>query len=171
MHCSRRNIVLIGMPGAGKSTVGVLLAKALGMPFVDTDLLIQASEGRLLQDIIDSGGIGEFLRVEEKVILSLNVRGHVIATGGSVVYSTGAMEHLRRDGFIIYLDVPLEQVEERIRNITTRGIAMRKGQDLREVYEERAPLYRKYADITVDCSGKDMETVVRIIADEYGRCR
>jgi len=162
--------VLIGMPGAGKSTVGVLLAKALGMPYVDTDLLIQASEGRLLQDIIDSGGIGEFLKVEENVVLSLNVRRYVIATGGSVVYSSGAMEHLRRDGFVIYLRLPLEQVEERIRNITTRGIAMRKGQNLREVYEERTPLYRKYADINVDCSGRDMETIVRIIADEYRRC-
>ncbi len=162
---NRRNIVLIGMPGAGKSTVGVLLAKTLGMPFLDIDLLIQQSEGKLLQDIINNSGIDVFQAIEEKTILGLNTEGHIIATGGSAVYSRKAMEHLKENGTIVYLKSKLYQIEKRIKNISSRGIVIGKGQTLRELYAERTPLYEAFADITVDCSGKHIETVIAEIKE------
>lgn len=160
------NIILIGMPGAGKSTVGVLLAKSLRMPFIDTDLVIQQVKGMYLQDIIDKFGIAEFLEIEKKVILSLDIENHVIATGGSAVYSLQAIKHLREpDGLVIYLKLAFKSIERRIRNISSRGIAMNTGQTLVDVYKERIPLYKSNADITVNCYGKHMEQIVTEIRD------
>ncbi|GAA3408192.1 shikimate kinase [Paenibacillus hodogayensis] len=154
------NIVLIGMSGAGKSTLGVLLAKALGMDFVDTDIVIQQQEGRLLQDIIDQDGIETFMEIEERIVSELQLDHCVIATGGSVVYSEKAMNALQRGGTIVYLHVPYDEIERRLLNIATRGIVIKKGKRLKDVYEERAPLYMKYSDQTVDCSDKDIELCV-----------
>lgn len=161
-----KNIVLIGMAGSGKSTLGVLLAKTLGMPFIDTDLIIQEREGKLLQDIIDSDGVTSFIKIEENAVLSILVEGTVIATGGSVVYSSKAIMHLKEKGILIYLDLDFDEIEKRIKNMTTRGIAMEKGKTLRNIYDERIPLYEKYADIIVDCNGKTMEENLEEIVKE-----
>ena len=164
-----KNIVLIGMAGCGKSTVGVLLAKILGMPFIDTDLLIQEKEGRLLQDIIDSEGLQKFMDIEEDAILSLNIEGYVIATGGSAVYGPLAMKHMIEKGIIIYLNLSFENIEKRINNITTRGIVIGKGQTLRDIYNERIELYSKYSTLKIDCDGKDIETILEEIVIEIDR--
>jgi shikimate kinase len=161
-----KNIILIGMPGAGKSTAGVILAKALGMTFIDTDIVIQEKAGRLLQDIIDTEGTGTFLKIEEKTILSLHCRNTVLATGGSVVFSGRAMEYLKRDGVVVYLKISCEEMVRRLNNIMTRGIVLIAGQSLRDMYIERVPLYEKYADITVACSDEDFETVVEKVVEE-----
>ncbi len=158
-----KNIVLIGMPGAGKSTLGVLLAKALGRPFVDTDLLIQHREGKLLQSIIDQEGIKYFLKLEEDVITELELKNYVIATGGSVVYSQKTMDCLKKNGVVLYLSLPFEELRERIQNIKTRGVAMEKGQSLKALYMERGPLYEQYAEVTIDCFGLTMEQVVELM--------
>lgn len=154
------------MPGAGKSTVGVLLAKALGMPFIDTDLKIQEEEGKLLQEIINTKGIEEFIKIEERVALKLNVKNHIIATGGSIIYGKLAMEHLKQNGLLVYLQLPYQEIERRVKNITTRGIAMGKGQSLFDLYTERVALYEKYADIIADCSNKTIEETVCSIKKE-----
>lgn len=155
-----KNIILIGMSGAGKSTLGVLLAKALGMDFVDTDILIQQREKRLLQEIIDQEGIERFLCVEEAVLSDLKLYNCVVATGGSAVYSRKAMQSLRETGTVIYLSVPYEEVEKRVTNITTRGIVMKQGRSLKDAYEERLPLYRQFSDVVIDCTGRDIEGCV-----------
>jgi shikimate kinase len=160
------NIVLIGMPGAGKSTLGVLLAKALGMDYVDTDIVIQQHEGRLLQDIIENDGIGKFMETEEYIISNLKLNNCIIATGGSVIYSEKAMHALKQGGQIIYLHVPYEEIRRRLINITTRGIVIKKGYSLKDVYEERDPLYLKYSDKTLDCSNHDIEYCIRQIIDK-----
>ncbi len=166
MRDPRRNIVLIGMAGAGKSTVGVLLAKAMSRAFIDTDLVIQAAEGRRLQDILDADGVEAFRRIEEKHVLALVARGAIIATGGSVVYSARAMAHLKADGTVVYLYLPTTALEARVTNLGSRGIAMAPGQTFAEVYNERRPLYERYADITIDCMGLSHEDVVlRAIAE------
>ena len=165
MKCD--NIVLIGMPGAGKSTLGVILAKTMKMPFIDTDLLIQQREDKRLQDIINNEGIQHFLAVEESAILELTVKNHIIATGGSVVYSDTAMQHLKAGGCIIYLELGFDEIEQRIKNIKTRGIAMGKGQGLQDLYNERIPLYEKYADMIIACSGKNDEQVVEEIVQKF----
>lgn len=152
-----KNIVLIGMAGSGKSTLGVLLAKSLGMPFVDTDLIIQQNEKELLQEIIDKKGINKFLQIEEKVMLSIESKDSVIATGGSVVYSDQAMDHLKKHGRIVYLKLSFEEIEKRIKNITTRGIVMESGKTLKNIFDERVTLYEKHADIVIDCNDKDTE--------------
>lgn len=160
-----RNIVLIGMAGAGKSTVGVLLAKALSRGFIDTDLIIQAAEGRRLQDILDLGGIEAFRAREESHVLALNAHGAVVATGGSVVYSARAMAHLKASGVVVYLYLPVDALERRVTNLDSRGIVMAPGQTFGELYRERQPLYEQYADVTIDCSGLGHDAVVeRIIA-------
>lgn len=155
------NLTLIGMPGSGKSTVGVLLAKTLGMDFVDTDLLVQRRENRLLQELVDSLGVEGFLDVEESVICSLHCGGAVISPGGSVVCRSGMIEHLKSLGPVVYLHVPLEELERRIENISTRGIAMEQGQNLLAVMTARAPLYQKYADYVLDVApGESPEEIL-----------
>jgi shikimate kinase len=159
----KSNIVLIGMPGAGKSTLGVLLAKAINYSFMDTDLIIQNQQGRLLYEIINESGIEEFLRIENAALKGVNVKNTVIATGGSAVFGTEAMEHLKADGVVVYIRLSLDEIEKRVRNIKTRGIAMKKGKTLADVYGERVPLYEKYADITVDGEGTGIEECVELI--------
>lgn len=159
-----QNIVLIGMPGVGKSTCGVLLAKALSRRFIDTDVRIQAEEGRRLQEMIDTRGTDEFCRIEERHVLALSCRGSVIATGGSVVYSPAAMAHLSSSGVIVYLELPLPALEKRLMNLDSRGVVMAPGQTLRGLFVERKPLYERYAELTIDCTGTAHEEVVREIA-------
>ena len=144
------NIILIGMPACGKSVTGVLLAKILNMKFIDADLLIQEKVGKRLQEIIDEDGIECFKEIERNVLLSIDVDNTVIATGGSAVYYEDAMEHLKQKGKVIYIDISLETVKARLKNIKTRGVAMGKGQSLDDLYMIRKPLYEKYADITVE---------------------
>jgi shikimate kinase len=155
-----KNIVLTGMPGAGKSTIGVLLAKSLKKPFIDTDLIIQQTEGEFLQDIIDKKGIEAFLLIEEKSVLSHEFKNHVIATGGSVIYSEKAVKHLKSNGTFIYLQLEYQVLNKRINNIKSRGIAMNPGLSLKDIYSERTPLYEKYADIIINCQDKNMEDIV-----------
>jgi shikimate kinase len=157
------NIILIGMAGAGKSTLGVLLAKALGMDYLDTDIVIQQRTGRLLGEIIESEGLEAFLKMEEQALLGLEADHCVIATGGSAVYSDAAMRALKENGRIVYLHVPYKEIEKRIKNIKTRGVVLKKGNGLKEEYQEREPLYRKYGEITVDCAGRDVELCVEEI--------
>lgn len=161
----KTNIVLIGMPGAGKSTIGVLLAKAMKKPFVDTDLLIQRKYNKYLQDIIDEYGIKKFLSIEEDIGVAINVKNHVIATGGSVIYSNSALNHFKRDSTLVYLQLRYDEIDSRIRNISSRGIAKDKDQTLMDLYNERVPLYEKHADITINCSNKDIEAIVTEIKD------
>ena len=159
----KNNIILIGMPGAGKSTIGVVLAKTLGKGFLDTDLVIQDRQQELLQTIINRDGMETFLDLEEEAVLSVDVHDQVIATGGSVVYRDDAMAHLKDLGSVVYLDVSYDEIERRVNNISTRGIAIRDGATLKEVYDERVSLYEKYAQITVACQGKSVEEVIRDI--------
>lgn len=157
------NIILIGLPGAGKSTLGVILAKALGMKFIDTDLLIQEKTGELLQKIIDEQGHACFLQIEEDIILSLNLSHTVIATGGSVIYSNPGMEHLKSDGICIYLRISRDEMDRRLYNIKTRGIVLAPGQSLHDLYDERVPLYEQWADIKIDCEKENFENVVESV--------
>lgn len=158
------NIVLIGMPGAGKSTVGVVLAKRLGYRFVDSDLVIQEKYDRLLHELIEEHGVEGFWRIEEEENASLNPRKSVIATGGSVTYGPRAMEHLREIGTVVYLKLPLEEVAERLGDLNARGVTLRPGQTLADLYAERVPLYEKYAHEVVDCHHIRIRDVVRKIA-------
>ena len=163
------NIILIGMPASGKSTAGVLLAKAAGYGFIDSDLLIQNEQKALLCDIIAREGAEGFLRVEERVNASLWAERCVIATGGSVVYSERAMSHLKSMGTVVYLRLGLASVEARLKNLFRRGVVMRRaGETVADLYAERVPLYEKYADVTVDCDGLDVESTVRAVAEALG---
>lgn len=155
-----KNIILTGMPGCGKSTIGVILAKTLGMNFVDTDLIIQQREGRLLQDIIDSDGLPKFLDIEKDAILSRNYENSIVSTGGSAVFREQSMNFLKSDGIVIFIDVAPEVLKKRISNITTRGIAARKGDSIDDIYNERLPLYEKYADFTLKISNESVEASV-----------
>jgi len=166
MTRSRSNLVLIGMPGSGKSTVGVILAKQTSLDFVDTDVLIQNSSGRSLQDIVDTDGYIALRRIEEEILLDLCVRHHVIATGGSAAYSERAMTHLKADGIAVFLDVDLATLTLRVTDFGVRGIAKRPDQSFKELFEERGALYRKYADITIDCAGLTQEGVCARIVRE-----
>lgn len=159
LNTSRSNVVLIGMPGSGKSTVGVLLAKQLGLGFIDTDLLIQEEAGRTLQDIVDGDGYQALRRIEEQVLLRLDVRRQVISTGGSAVYSEAAMTHLKADGYVVFLDIPLEVVVARIGDYSARGISRRPDQSLEQLFWERFELYSRAADVTVNCVEKSQEDV------------
>ena len=158
------NIILTGMPGSGKSTIGVLLAKALGYQFLDVDLVIQEREGALLQEILNTRGTQAFLEAEERAVLSLDCRHTVIAPGGSAVCRDGAARHLNALGLMVYLNVPLEELTRRIRNMSSRGIAMEPGQTLADVLAYRDPLYRKYANLIVDCpEGQPLEQTVQLV--------
>jgi shikimate kinase len=157
---SAQNIVLIGMAGVGKSTVGVLLAKAMLRNFVDTDLVVQSAEGKPLQNIVDEVGKQSFQQIEEQHVLSIQIPGAVIATGGSVVYSDQAMRHLKENATTLFLELPVDQLEQRITDPESRGLAIDKDQTFQELYLERLPLYQQYADHTIDCDGLDHEQVV-----------
>lgn len=157
------NITLIGMPASGKSTVGVLLAKRLGYSFVDVDIVIQEQEGRLLKEIIAEEGQEGFLDVENRVNAELSVHNSVIAPGGSVIYGAEAMEHLKKISTVVYLKLSYEAVEERLGNLTDRGVVLKDGMTLKDLYEERIPYYEKYADITVDETGVDAGGIVDIL--------
>ncbi len=169
MKNNKENIVLIGMPGVGKSTIGVVLAKILGYQFVDADLVIQEKTGRLLKDIIAEDGIEEFVKIENEVNASIDVRKAVIATGGSVVYGKEAMEHLSKIGTVIYLESELPALSRRLGSLKQRGVVLKKGQTLKDLYHERTPLYKKYADIIISehhCTIK--KTVDKIVKELEG---
>lgn len=161
-----QSVILVGMPGAGKSTLGIMLAKELTKDFVDTDVLIQLREGKSLQDIIDQSDHLHLRQLEEQTLLETALTNHVIATGGSVVYSDRGMQHLKKFGPVIFLDVPLEELKQRIHNFDTRGIAMEPGQSFQNLFDERRALYLKYADRVVDCAGKNQEAVLNLLLEQ-----
>ncbi len=162
------NITLIGMPGAGKSTIGIVLAKVLGYDFIDSDLLIQKAEGKLLWQIMEEAGTEGFNQIEERVNSQIETENSVIATGGSVVYGPAAMEHLRSISTVVYLKVNCSTLKRRLGDLTKRGVVFRPGQTLNDLYNERVPLYEKYAHITVNVSNKSVQQAVAAIA---GACR
>ena len=167
MNMFSTSLILIGMPGSGKSTIGLLLAKSLVKNFVDTDVLIQLQEGKTLQKIVDNQGYLALRAIEEQVLLNTHFSNHIMATGGSAIYSEKAMHHLRQFGQIIFLDVPLGELTERITNYETRGLARKPTQSLVDLFNERHALYQQYANITIDCEGKSQEQIVEeIIAEE-----
>lgn len=159
-----KNIVLIGMPGAGKSTIGVVLAKNMGMSFIDSDLVIQEQEEKKLHELIEEHGLDGFLEIEGRVNASLNPKTAVIATGGSVVYCAEAMQHFLDIAAICYLKLSYEGIEERLGDLAKRGVVLRQGQTLKALYDERTPLYEKYANITIDCEKKNIREIVMEIA-------
>ena len=161
------NITLIGMPGAGKSSIGVVLAKVLGYQFIDSDLLIQKAEKRTLSKIIEDEGTEGFKAIENRVNASIQVENTVIATGGSVVYCDEAMQHLKSEGVVVYLKISLELLSRRLGNLKGRGVVLKEGQTLASLYDERVPLYEKYADLIIDCNGKMLRDVVAEIAEKY----
>lgn len=160
MNPYHQSLILIGMPGAGKSTIGLLLAKQLAKDFVDTDLLIQLEHRKTLQEILQTQGHMALREHEEKVLLNAHYPNHVIATGGSAVYSTQAMRHLKQFGPIIFLDVEIQVLEERVGDMNSRGVARAPQQSFAELYAERRPLYLHYADIVIDCKGKSQDQLV-----------
>ncbi len=162
----KNNIVLIGMPGVGKSTVGVILAKVLGYQFLDADLLIQQQKGKLLKDIIAEVGTDGFIQVENRVNASINCEKTIIATGGSVIYGQEAMEHLKEIGTVVYLEVPFSVLEKRLSDIKGRGVVLRDGQTLYDLFMERTPLYEKYADIRVSEEGLGVEETVELLVSK-----
>lgn len=164
---SKENIVLIGMPGVGKSTVGVILAKVLGYQFIDADLVIQKRENRLLHEIISEEGLDGFLKAEENanVYIAQNEEKSIVATGGSVVYCEKAMQELKKTGRVIYLELEYDQLKKRLGNLKGRGVVLKDGQDLRGLYEERILLYEKYADLTVNEKNLDVEQTLQKIVD------
>ena len=168
-----KNVVLIGMPGSGKSTVGVVLAKVLGYRFIDSDLVIQEAEGKLLHEIISERGIEGFLEVENKINSELNPERSVIATGGSVIYGKEAMEHLKEIGLVVYLKLSYDDLKKRLGNLVDRGVVLKDGMTLLDLYNERVPYYEKYADITIDEEGKSAGMVVdelrKLIEERLGR--
>ena len=164
--CAQHNVILIGMPGAGKSTVGVVLAKRLGYTFMDSDLVIQNRKGKLLHELIAEKGVEGFWRIEEEINTSLEVNHTVIATGGSVIYGSRAMEHFKQIGIIVYLKLSLEAITERLGDLNERGVTLREGQDLAALYAERIPMYERYADITMDCEGLSIREIVAAIAEQ-----
>lgn len=160
-----KNIVLIGMPGVGKSTIGVILAKEIGYQFVDSDLLIQKQESRLLKDIISSEGVEGFLSIENQVNASVDVSDSVIATGGSAVYGAEAMAHLKEIGTIVYLKCSFDTLNKRLGDLKGRGVVLKKGQTLKDIFEERRVLYEKYADIIIEENEKGIEETLSLLLD------
>lgn len=156
----KTNVILIGMPGSGKSTVGVVLAKCLGYRFIDSDLVIQERHGKLLEELIRENGVEGFWKLENEVNASLEPEKSVIATGGSAVYGKSAMRHLGKIGTIVYLKLSCEEIDRRVGDLNARGVTVRKGQTLSDLYEERIPLYEKYADLTIECEGKQLREIV-----------
>ncbi len=164
-----KNYILIGMPAAGKSTVGVVIAKRLGYRFVDTDILIQEQEGRLLKEIIAERGIDGFLEVEDRVNMEVAADRTVISPGGSVIYCKNAMEHYKEIGKIVYLQVSFETINRRITNAKNRGVVLKEGQTLKDLYDERTQLFEKYADITVCEEGLDLEETIDKVMEHLTR--
>jgi shikimate kinase len=168
----KSNITLIGMPAAGKSTIGVLLAKRLGYSFVDVDLVIQEQTGKLLKEIIAESGIDGFIEVEDRINAELQVKHSIIAPGGSVIYGENAMKHLKEISTVVYLKLSCRAVRQRLGNLKDRGVALKDNMTLEDLYNERVPLYEKYADLTIDETGKTPGKVVdelrRIIEEEQG---
>lgn len=162
---NKNNITLIGMPGVGKSTLGVVLAKVLGYQLLDADLLIQKEEKRRLWQIIEQEGVEGFKAIENRVNASIETESTVIATGGSVVYCEEAMEHLKSIGKVVYLELSLQALSKRLGNLKGRGVLLKEGQTLQDLYEERVPLYEKYADIVVSEEGKDLEASLQSLLD------
>ena len=162
----KNNIVLIGMPGVGKSTVGVILAKVMGYQFLDADLLIQKQEGKLLREIIAEVGADGFIEVENRVNASIDCSKTIIATGGSVVYGQEAMEHLKSIGTVVYLEVPFPVLEKRLSDIKGRGVVLKDGQTLYDLYMERTPLYEKYADVCISEEGLGVEQTVELLREK-----
>lgn len=160
------NIILTGMPGAGKSTVGVVLAKRLGYRFTDSDLVIQEKTGKLLYQLIEELGEAGFLALENEMNASIEEENSVIATGGSAVYGEEAMEHFREMGTVVYLKLPYEELQERLGNLHERGVVLKEGATLSDLYKERVPLYERYAHRIIDCAGKP----IRSIVEEIARC-
>jgi len=158
-----RNIVLVGMPGAGKSTTGIILAKLASMDFLDTDVIIQKTRGRSLQEIVDTDGHMELRWIEENIILGLRVTGCVIATGGSAVYSEAAMAHLGKGGKIVFLDVDMVALQARVTDYESRGLAKREDQTFEDLFQERVPMYREYADLVIPCSRMTQDEAAREI--------
>ncbi|RKJ45446.1 shikimate kinase [bacterium 1XD8-76] len=156
----KSNIILIGMPGAGKSTVGVVLAKRKGSRFLDSDLLIQEKYDALLHELIEEHGVEGFWKIEEEVNASILARRTVIATGGSVIYGPAAMAHFREIGRIVYLKLSCDTIRDRLGDLNERGVTMRDGQTLEDLYRERVPLYEKYADIILDCEKRSIREIV-----------
>ena len=163
----KSNLTLIGMPGSGKSTIGVILAKLLTFGFIDTDVLIQINQQKQLQEIIDESDHLNLRKIEEKEILKLNIQKHVIATGGSAVYSEKAMAHLLNLSTVIFLKVDYEEIKRRIQNFETRGIAKAKNQTFRDLFNERQILYNKYAELAIDCMNLDQEEIAGIISQRF----
>ena len=164
-----KNIILIGMPGVGKSTIGVILAKEIGYQFIDADLLIQRQEGRLLKDIIASEGVDGFIEIENRVNAAVDATEAVIATGGSAVYGKEAMEHYKQTGTIVYLKCPYRILRKRLGDLKGWGVVLKDGQTLRDIYEERSLLYEKYADIIVDENKKGIEETLSLLMEKLGR--
>ncbi len=167
----KRNISLIGMPGAGKSTIGVVLAKILGYRFMDGDLVIQEATGKLLSEIIAEKGNEGFMEVEESVTAGISCERTVISTGGSVVYGKKAMEHLREISRVVYLKLPYETIEKRLGNLKARGVVLKEGQSLKDLYDERCPLYEKYAEVVVDVSDGDVADCIGKVLEKLGKNR
>lgn len=170
----KNNIILIGMPGVGKSTIGVILAKILGFHFIDSDLLIQQQEHRLLKEIIEQEGIDGFIRIENTINASLNVEKSVIATGGSSIYGEEAMKHFQETGIIIYLQLDYTSLKKRLGNMKNRGVVVHEGQTLEDLYHERIPLYEKYADLIINENNMNTEATISAIVEalkqtKYGR--
>jgi len=167
----KSSVTLIGMPGAGKSTTGIILAKCLSYSFVDTDVLIQTNRRKSLQQIMNESGYLQLRKIEKEEILALDVEDHVIATGGSAVYSERAMNHLQDMSMIIFLEVDFETIRKRIHNFETRGIAKAKTQTFRDLFDERQVLYKRYANTVIDCNRKTQDEVAERIARELrGGC-
>lgn len=164
---TKSNIVLIGMPGVGKSTIGVILAKELGYRFLDADLLIQQQEGKLLREIIAEQGTEGFIEVENRVNAGICAERTIIATGGSVVYGGKAMRHLKEIGTIVYLEVSFDTIQERLADIKGRGVVLKDGQTLYDLYEERVPLYKHYADVTVSEENLNIEQTVQKLLEQF----
>lgn len=165
---NKDNIILIGMPASGKSTAGVVLAKFLGYDFIDTDILIQEKTGKLLHEIISEKGLDGFKKLEENINASVCCHKSIISPGGSVIYGERAMKHFKEIGTIVYLKLPYAEVERRLGNLKSRGVVLQDGQTLLDLYNERAPYYEKYADITVEESGLSVEETIEFIAENMG---
>ncbi len=168
-NMKKSNIVLIGMPGAGKTTLGTELSELLDYDYIDSDSVIVARTGRRLSDIIAEEGTEAFLDIEGKVNAELDVENCIIATGGSVIYRDFAMQKLKERGVIVYLKLPYEVIRKRLWDLTKRGVALKEGYTLKDLYDERTPLYEKYADITVELSGQSVEKSVEQIRKALGK--